>query len=91
MASKVEANASKKAEELREVVLQDFFEDFYRQRRRVYLMNFIRGVWFGIGTFIGGTIVLAGLLWFLSLVGRIPFMADVVDNIQTSIEEARER
>ncbi len=71
--------------------MQDFFEDFYRQRRRIYVVNFIRGVWFGIGTFIGGTIVLAGLLWFLSLVGRIPFMTDVVDNIQTSIDEARTR
>lgn len=85
------AAAEKKALELRSAVLEDFFEDFYRLRRRIYVMNFIRGVWFGVGTFIGGTLVLAALLWFLSLAERIPFMTEIVRTLQITIEEARTR
>ncbi|MBR3220273.1 hypothetical protein IKF76_00160 [Candidatus Saccharibacteria bacterium] len=49
-----------------EVVLQDLFYDLYRHRGSIYRVNFIRGVFFGLGTFIGGTIVIAVVILFLS-------------------------
>lgn len=75
---------------MRDIVLSDFFEDFYRQRRRIYMVNFLRGIWFGVGTFIGGTFVLAGLLWALSLFQRVPFLTEITQSIQHSIEDARQ-
>ena len=59
-------NASRKA------ILEDLFYDFHKSRKQVYLMNFMRGVFFGVGSIAGGTIVVAILLWLLSLLVDIP-------------------
>lgn len=54
-----------------EAVLTDLFYDFYRHRGRIYRINFIRGLFFGLGVFLGGTmmvaIIVALLSWIMSL------------------------
>ena len=40
-----------------EQILDDIFYDLYRNRGRVYKVNFFRGIFFGLGTFLGGTVV----------------------------------
>ncbi len=70
-------------------VFEEFFNDYFKRRRQVYFMNFVRGIWFGLGSVIGGTLVLAGVLWLLSLFHQIPFLSDIVENVQRSIQEAR--
>lgn len=56
-----------------EAVLEDLFYDLYKNRGSVYKVNFFRGVFFGLGTFIGGTIVIAILVFILSwLMNIIP-------------------
>jgi hypothetical protein len=67
-------------------VLEDLFDDFYRHRKQVYWMNFIRGIVFGFGTVIGGTIMVALLLWILSLLNYIPFLEGIVDAAQESLK-----
>ncbi len=52
--------------------IEDLFNDFYRSRRKVYWMNFSRGIFFGIGSVIGGTVVIALIAWFLGLFADIP-------------------
>lgn len=69
----------------------DFFEDYERRRWEVYRMNFVRGIAFGLGTFIGGTFVIAAVLWLLSLFQDVPFLTDFVETIQNSINNARPR
>lgn len=49
----------------RTAILEDLFYDFNRNRHQVYLMNFIRGIFFGLGSVLGGTIVVALLIWIL--------------------------
>jgi len=49
-----------------EAVLEDLFYDLYRNRGSIYKMNFFRGIFFGLGTFIGGTIVIALIILILS-------------------------
>ncbi|MBQ6394306.1 hypothetical protein IJH97_00935 [Candidatus Saccharibacteria bacterium] len=49
-----------------EAVLEDLFYDLYRNRGSIYKMNFFRGIFFGLGTFIGGTIVIALIILVLS-------------------------
>jgi hypothetical protein len=56
----------------RKAILEDLFYDFHRSRHQVYLMNFIRGISFGVGSVLGGTVVIAVLLWLLSLLVNIP-------------------
>lgn len=48
-------------------VLEELFYDFHRNRKDVYLMNLVRGIFFGFGSVIGGTVVIALVVWLLSL------------------------
>jgi hypothetical protein len=56
----------------RKAIMEDFFFDFHRSRREVYIMNFFRGMFFGFGSVLGGTVVIALLLWILSWLVDIP-------------------
>ena len=56
----------------RRAILEDLFYDFNASRIQVYKMNFFRGIFFGFGTVIGGTIVVALLIWLLSQFANIP-------------------
>lgn len=70
-------------------VFEEFFQDYEKRRWSIYRLNFVRGVFFGLGTFIGGTLVIAALFWFLSLFEQVPYLSDVIKNIQTTVENAR--
>lgn len=66
----------------RESVLEDLFYDFNRSRVKIYKMNFVRGIFFGAGSVIGGTVVIALLAWLLSLLGHvIPPLGHFFDDI----------
>lgn len=66
--------------------LEDLFDDYYRQRYKVYWMNLIRGIFFGFGSVIGGTLVIAILLWLMSFTSDIPFVGEFSEKVQNSIE-----
>ncbi len=55
----------------RRAVLEDLFYDFNRSRVQVYKMNFVRGIMLGAGTVIGGTLVIALIIWILSLLSHV--------------------
>jgi len=68
-------------------LLEDLFNDFHKSRHQVYWMNFTRGIFFGVGSVLGGTIVIALLIWLLSLLVDLPggignFIQYVVDTVQ---------
>jgi hypothetical protein len=70
----------------RRAILEDLFYDFHSSRRQVYTMNFIRGVFFGLGSVLGGTLVIAFVVWILSWLADIPggigdFIQYVVDTV----------
>ncbi len=46
--------------------------------------TFLRGIVYGFGLFLGGTIVVAVALWFLSLFDQLPFIDHIVNAIQSS-------
>lgn len=56
----------------RRAILEDLFYDFHRSRKEVYAMNFFRGIFFGVGSLLGGTLVVALIVWMLSLLADIP-------------------
>lgn len=71
--SKVLKKVQKSNEEgARRAILEDLFYDFNSSRIQVYKMNFVRGIFLGFGTVIGGTIVVALLIWLLSLFANLP-------------------
>lgn len=72
-----------------DVVFGEFFQDYTKRRWDVYKLNFVRGIFFGLGTFIGGTLVIAAVFWFLSLFEQVPYLSDVIQSIQNTIEDPR--
>jgi len=68
--------------------LEDLFDDYYAQRYKVYKMNFVRGIVFGFGSVIGGTLMVALLLWILTFFNEVPFIGQFTHTIQNSIEKS---
>ncbi len=75
----------------RETVLEELFNDFNRNRFTIYKFNFFRGIFFGLGSVLGGTVVLALLVWLLNLTGNlIPGVADFVNQVVNVMESGRQ-
>jgi hypothetical protein len=56
---------------------------------RVYRVNFWRGVFFGLGAALGGTLVVASILYILSLFTELPVIGNLVETIRDSIDPTR--
>lgn len=84
---KREARAIKNDREAKLTVLEELFNDLYDNRGRVYKMNFIRGLLFGAGSAVGGTLALALIVWLLSLFVNIPLIGETFKSAQQSIEQ----
>lgn len=74
----------------RQGLIEELFYDFHRSRVQVYWMNFVRGVCFGFGTFLGGTILVTIVLWALAqFAGWFPFAGDNINQITNSIQQTK--
>lgn len=74
----------------RRAVLEDLFYDFNRSRVEVYKMNFVRGLMLGAGTVLGGTVLIALLIWILSLLGNvIPPLGEFFDGLTSTIKDGQ--
>ena len=63
-----------------EQILDDLFYDLYRNRGRVYKVNFFRGIFFGLGTFLGGTVIVAIVVFVLTwLSSLLPHNVSLID------------
>ena len=71
----------------RKNVIEELFYDFNASRAQVYRMNFIRGVFFGLGSVLGGTLVVALLIWALSLIaGFFPPLENFFNGVSDTIQ-----
>ncbi len=79
-----------KEQTARRAILEDLFYDFNRSRSQVYFMNFVRGILFGAGSVIGGTVVIGLLVWILSLLGLvIPPLGEFFDGVSQTLKVDR--
>ena len=63
-----------------EQVLEDLFYDLYRNRGSVYKVNFFRGIFFGLGTFLGGTAIVALVIFLLTWISSLlPANLSIID------------
>ena len=73
----------------REAMLEDLFNDFNRNRFVIYKFNFVQGIFFGLGSVLGGTVVLALIVWLLNVIGwLIPGVAGFVNQVVDVMQQA---
>jgi hypothetical protein len=72
----------------RKGALEDLFYDFNRSRVEVYKMNFFRGIFFGLGSVLGGTIVVGIIIWILSLLVDWPGVGNFFQQLQDTLNRS---
>ena len=70
----------------RKALIEELFYDFNRSRHQVYWINFLRGIFFGLGSVLGATVLVVVLLWLLHLFVNIPggighFVQQIIDAV----------
>ncbi len=63
----------------------------YINRRRLYWLSFVKGIFSGVGGVIGATIVIALLLWVLSWMSEVPLIGDFAERVQDTIQNSTNR
>ena len=74
----------------RRQLVEELFYDFNRSRRQIYWMNFARGLFFGFGTILGGTVVVAFIIWILGqFAGWFPPIGSYIQQITNALQHIR--
>ncbi len=72
----------------RKQIIEELFYDFNRSRIQVYKMNFVRGICFGFGTVLGGTVVVAFIIWLLlQFADWFPYIGEYIYQIIQTIQK----
>lgn len=80
-------STAKEYEQLGKVVAS-IFESGYLDKKQAYKTSFIKGVIGGLGGVIGATLLVALLLWFLSIFSSVPLLGRFVDKIDHTINNS---
>ncbi len=67
--------------------LQMFYDMGYVSKKQALGFTFLKGIIGGAGAFIGGTLIIALLLWGLSLLDETPFIGDIIQSIQQNLQK----
>jgi len=57
----------------------------YVNKKKLYIENFVRGIFFSLGSVLGATVVVALLLWVLSVFNTAPIIGHFIQSIQDAI------
>lgn len=73
----------------RRQLIEELFYDFHSSRRQVYWMNFTRGIFLGFGTILGGTVLVALLVWILGQFVGFPYIGEYIRRIIEAMQVAK--
>lgn len=65
------------------------FEAGYINKSRIMRMSILRGIFQGFGAVLGGTILVALLVWILSLFGHIPLVGNFAEKLQNTVNSTQ--
>lgn len=78
---------TKQYEELGRIVAS-VYETGYLDAAKSYRQSFIKGMFQGLGGVVGATILVALLLWVLSLFGQVPLIGTFADKVEDTVNTA---
>ena len=74
----------------RHQLIEELFYDFHRSRLQVYWMNFVRGVFFGFGSVLGATVVVAFIIWVLAqFAGLFPSVGSYIQQVIDAMQHVK--
>ena len=73
----------------RHQLLEELFNDFNSSRRQVYWINFTRGIFFGFGTILGGTLLVALMVWILGQFVGFPYVGEFIRHIIEAMQSTK--
>jgi hypothetical protein len=65
--------------------LEVFYRTGYISKKKSLYFAFLQGLMSGLGAVVGGTIVIALILWLLSFFKQVPLIGPVSDNINHTL------
>jgi chromate transport protein ChrA len=65
--------------------LQQFYNLGYINKKQTILFTFYKGLASGFGAIIGGTIIVALLIWLLSQFGQVPLIGHFTNSVKQTI------
>ncbi len=68
--------------------LEILFATDYISKKKLYLHNFLRGIVFSAGGVIGATLIIAVLIWILSVFDNIPVVGPLFEGTRESIQQS---
>jgi hypothetical protein len=77
------------AKDAQKAFMEELFNDYYLNRGAVYKMNFVRGLFFGLGSVLGGTVVISLLVWILSFFVDFFVLGEFFQDIQRLLERTQ--
>ncbi len=78
----------KQYEELGKIVAS-IYETGYLDAAKSYKMSFIKGMLQGLGGVIGATILVALLIWILSLFDQVPLVGNFTEKVEQTVNQAQ--
>ncbi len=69
--------------------LMVIFESGFINKRELFKTSFMRGVLTGFGGVIGATVMIAILVWVLSLFSSVPLLGRFLESLQHSLNAGR--
>ncbi len=67
--------------------LQAFYDHGYVNKRQALWFSFLKGAASGFGAFLGGTILIALLLWVLSFFEGFQQLKSVIESLQSTLQK----
>lgn len=67
-------------------MIASIYETGYIDRNQMYKMSFLKGIMAGFGGVVGATIVVALVLWILSVFVDVPLIGPILDSVQNTLQ-----
>lgn len=83
------AEKTKREKELLELgeKLQNFYDSGYVNKKQALWFSFAKGLLSGFGAFLGGTILIALLLWLLTFFQDVPGLTHIVESFRRALTQ----